>query len=502
MLYKLKIIKVQISIMLIVSFILLMFVSCANNDSTTQDGNTLSRSDDDGSIITGDAEIPTDDPYYIPNLPDVTYNEYNFRILNTLNEPITWLLTLLEAEEETGEVFDDAVYRRNRIIEERYDIVINEILVNGTDELRNRTQRSVQAGSDDYDMTMLTGGHAFTLAQAGVLTEVKNIPNVDLTKGYWDQSVQRDFSLQNNLYMLGGDFSFTHYSATMVMFFNKKLIEDYSLEMPYNLVKNGEWTFDKFHSLAKATVEDLDGDGVMNSNDRYGYMSLTFLLYPAFMTAANQPYIIKDDSDTPFLNIGNEKFVDVYQKMIGIMHDGFLLFDADVAGNHRLQDVMFPNNQTLFWTELMNWSKILRDMDADFGILPHPKYDQIQENYRSMVAGTTFMTVPLTNTDLDRTGIILEALCAESRKSVMPVYYDTVLKTKISRDDESGEMLDIIFATRSYDLADVVWGSQCYGPFNTLARQNNADVVSFVDRNKDRIEVAIEKTLDALNENN
>jgi hypothetical protein len=303
--------------------------------------------------------------------------------------------------------------------------------------------------------------------------------------------------------MLAGDFSFTHYSATMVIFFNKRLNEDYGLGNPYAQVKDGKWTFDAFHGFAKQTVTDLNGDGRMDKDDRYGYMSLTFLLYPAFMTGANEPYILKDASDTPYLNIGSERFIQAYHKMIGIMHDGDLLYDADLPGrDHRDQDSMFPGNQTLFWTELMNWSKILRDMEADFGILPHPKYDEVQANYRCMVAGSIYMGVPITNLDLDRTGVILEALSAESRKSVMPVYYDTVLKTKISRDDESGEMLDIIFAARSYDLADSAWGGQVYGPFNNLARGNDGDVASFLDKNQDRIAAAIEKTLDSLAQNN
>ena len=44
-------------------------------------------------------------------------------------------------------------------------------------------------------------------------------------------------------------------------------------------------------------------------------------------------------------------------------------------------------------------------------------------------------------------------------KRVIPAYYDVQLKTKIARDDESSEMLDIIFAGRKYDLGSIYdWG--------------------------------------------
>jgi hypothetical protein len=37
-------------------------------------------------------------------------------------------------------------------------------------------------------------------------------------------------------------------------------------------------------------------------------------------------------------------------------------------------------------------------------------------------------------------------------KTVKPAYYDRTLKGKHARDDESQEMLDIIFSTRNYDV--------------------------------------------------
>ena len=42
-------------------------------------------------------------------------------------------------------------------------------------------------------------------------------------------------------------------------------------------------------------------------------------------------------------------------------------------------------------------------------------------------------------------------------KTVIPAYYEKVLKGKIARDDESSDMLDIIYSSRVYDLGDTFW---------------------------------------------
>ena len=47
--------------------------------------------------------------------------------------------------------------------------------------------------------------------------------------------------------------------------------------------------------------------------------------------------------------------------------------------------------------------------------------------------------------------VVLEALSWESYYSVHPVFYDTILLSRAAKDAESKAMLEIIFATRSYD---------------------------------------------------
>ena len=60
------------------------------------------------------------------------------------------------------------------------------------------------------------------------------------------------------------------------------------------------------------------------------------------------------------------------------------------------------------------------------------------------------MTCP--NKDVDNMCAIIEALCAESYRSVTEVAYEQVLKTKYARDSYSGQCIDIIRATSTKSL--------------------------------------------------
>ena len=434
----------------------------------------------------------------LSDLPDVTFNGHKFRIINTTPDAVTWLLTQIEAEEEMGEVLSDSIYRRNRIIEEKYDIEIEEIVANDPGDARNRLQRSAQAGSDDYDLGYLYIGDSLTMSQNGLLYEINSVPYIDLEKPWWDKDVVNDLSIANKLFGVAGDFCFAHYSAVMPIFFNKQMLANLGLEDPYQLVHDGKWTLEKFAELSKDASIDIDGNGTWNQHDQYGFMSLNFLVYPSFMLSVGERFVRKDANDLPYFAAGSPRFIDAYERIIDILNNNNRFFDADAAGNHRYQDTMFPGNQALFWHELMNWSKILREMEADFGIIPTPKFDEEQEHYYSRVFNATMMAIPVTVSDVERTGIILEALCAESYYSVKPVYYDTMLKTKISRDDESGEMLDIIFANRIYDMGYLYWNGPVLDPYVSLARSGSTDIMSYIERNESRIETAIGRTVTAI----
>ena len=495
--------KTIVLLMLTAAMLAPLLAAC--NSSPDPSGNAQNTSTEAANPVGGETETgdETSVPQKAPlNLPDAKYDGYDFKIINIEQSTMPWIYTTITAEEDTGVEVNDAVYKRNRLVEERFDIQIKEIVENSHATIASKATKSIQSGSDDYDLVILNSPEAVGMAKKQSLMDYNEIPYIDLTQPYWDKNIQRDLSVGGRSYLMVGDFSMMHYGLNVAMFFNKKLLNDFGLESPYNLINEGKWTYDKFFEMAAGASIDLNGDGKFDKNDRFGYMSITHVWSPTFLAAAGQQTVLKDENDLHYFGMDNEKFINVYQKLTAKMHEGNMLFDADDAGDHRLQDVMFPGNQALFWSEVVHWATILRNMDADFGIIIHPKFDENQTEYQNYVGAPPVLGVPVSALDIDRTGMILEALCYESTDTVIKAYYDVLLKTKISRDDESEGMLDIMFKNRFYSIADTYYKAEIHDPMNskTLSKQGSADIVAWIEKNRGKIEVAFEKTNAALTE--
>ena len=483
-------------IMLSVSCLIL---SCGNDGGTP---DIPENAKDSGNDNAGNPEA-TQEQKPALDLPEIKYDGYAFRILNVPQSEVTWVYTTLCANEENGDGVNDAVYRRNKLAEDRFGIEIKEITGSSRKDVYQKAANVIKAGADDYDLVMLSLDDAgpVGLAQTGMLADYNQIPYIDLTQIWWDRDIVRDLSVGGRNYFVAGDFSMMHYGNTMGMIFNKKLLVDLGLESPYGAVKAGKWTFDKFHEMTKNASKDLDGDGVFTKSDQYGYMAHTFVWAQGFMASAGQQMISKDKDDMHAFNMKDEKFIETYKKLLEIMYDGDILFDTELAGDHDLPYLAFPNNQVLFYSNVIHNVVRFRDMESDFGIIPFPKFDENQSGYLTYIYPPPVMCVPVTAQNLERTGVILEALCYESTDTVIKAYYDVLLKTKISRDDESEGMLDIIFQNRFYSIADIFYFGETYNQFYQLSQKKDANLASWIEKNEAKIIAAIDKNNQAFSKN-
>jgi len=138
-------------------------------------------------------------------------------------------------------------------------------------------------------------------------------------------------------------------------------------------------------------------------------------------------------------------------------------------------------------------------MESDFGVLPHPKYDENQKEYNSYVLPQVTVTcIPVTNDNLDKTAKVLDALGMLSAHTIMPAYYELSYIGKFFRDDESIDMINIIRNSRVYAIEDAFgWG-------NITSTYEQAAVKatplgSVIEKNTAKVNAAIQKTLDKLN---
>ena len=140
-----------------------------------------------------------------------------------------------------------------------------------------------------------------------------------------------------------------------------------------------------------------------------------------------------------------------------------------------------------------------RGMIADFGVLPMPKYTEDQEEYRHVVASqyATGLTIPITITGeaLDRTCVIITALSAASDDAI-DAYYEVNLKSKNARDEESADMLEIIFNSKCYDLAKTFDWAKLETKVIVAAVKAPGTLASLYESNKAAAETAMAESFE------
>ncbi|MBE6724642.1 MAG: hypothetical protein E7576_05515 [Ruminococcaceae bacterium] len=285
--------------------------------------------------------------------------------------------------------------------------------------------------------------------------------------------------------------------------FNKEMIDAYGLDNPYDLVRNGSWNIDKFAAMAQTVLSDADGDGNMTrAADSWGYMSEPKQVFPCFWISAGEMSIAKDERDLPYLNItGNDRFFAIFDKVYSVMwDDGVWCCDQKNIDHWPETAKMFGESRVLFVDEIFYRLNELRDVEAAFGIIPYPMFDDTQAEYYSRVeAGARIGMVPITNKHPEYAGALLEAMSSFGYNHLIPEYYEVALKRRTSRDSESAEMLDLIFATRRYDLGDTWWCNELRdGLFKNMFAENDRNLASGIAGQEKIINKTLTKVVDKL----
>ncbi len=424
-------------------------VSCGGKEAVTTTGTTQSTEPEQTA-----EELPT-------LLPEGTwFDGYTFNILvsgNFNNNDFK--------SDDTENAVNQAKYKRVSSIQEKYGagIEYNDIIKFGSSGGAGagyaELQKSYQTASYDYDAAMVGTYDVSTAAYSGFLTDLNSdeMKYIDLTKSWWDQRANESLEIDGKMYYTTGDISLTDNIITNCIMFNKELVKSTeSMRDPYEMVQNNEWTWDNFSSEVKKVTEDVNGDDIMDQNDKYGLLTWNDAFLAAFSSARESFARINDQNEIE-LSVYSQGSVAMVNKYIDLIRDGNSVYNYQVLGQNQWDTTrvaMFDNNQVAYSMTTFNTVPKHRDSNTDFGILPFPKFSAEQEMYGHLVSAyhCQFLCVPYYVDNAERTSGIIEELAYEGKKSLTPAYYEQTLVGQYVRDDESVDMLDIIFASAMYDI--------------------------------------------------
>ena len=216
-------------------------------------------------------EDPLDPAVLYDGLPADGYGGYEFLMLIRPNE--RWIADMA-ADELNGEAINDAIFRRNSMVAEKFDVAIRyEESSNYNYETDAMT--SIRAGDDAYDLVIPHGRASFLYAnQMLCLDWNTSLPYISLDSPWWSQDAQNSFSILGKLFVMNGDISYNSLGSADVMLFNKQLMTDLGIPFPYETVREGAWTYDLWVSQVESASADLNGDGtIKEDDDRLGYVT-------------------------------------------------------------------------------------------------------------------------------------------------------------------------------------------------------------------------------------
>lgn len=437
------------------------------------------------------------EPVLSDDLPEADYNGYKFRVVTYQK--------CIGIEEEDGEVLNDAEYARDRIVEERFNVDVvadfKEVYTDVTKAVKN----SVSAGSDDYDMGMIHMVEGAYNAPGGYYYPVNDLPYINLDKPWWDDQIQNGFSIANKLFLAAGDILPNTLLRTSCMAFSKNEFENRGIEAPYAVVQEGRWTLDRLSELTRDVTADLNGDGAVNFKDDFYGLTSWYLDSPySFYYGAGGTIIEKDADDIPHINMNVDMNVDIYNKLYDVIIVNKSNFITKID-NYDYAYETFTGGRALFCEIALTHlrGERWRNMTADYGVVPIPKYDEEQETYLGFVNGSAPMVcVPVTINDADRTSIVIEALSFASYTEVTPVLYEVVAKTKHTRDEESVAMIDIIIRERIFDFGYTHLYANSITQFHRdLLAKGSTDVASALAAGEPSLRAALEKIILSYEEN-
>ncbi len=351
--------------------------------------------------------------------------------------------------EDDGDSINASIYYRNLAVEERLGITFNWIGEKGDYGQRadfNNIIASDLSGDCMYD---IISAYSTTIAMAATygyaLDLMEYSDKLSLDMPWWGADLTDMATINEKLYFATGDISTNYLLRMYGTFFNKDLIANHSLENPYDLVDSGDWTIDKFLTLASSMkgVSSTGGDTV------YGLVH-DAITVEALFYGSNLSFVDKDSNDMPKLSESWKG--DIAQTLVEKVSD-FCKTDS-VLNDSKADESTFTSGSSLFIIYALDYAmNYLPGSGVDFGIAPIPKYNKDQDGYSTTLNYKYSLYMISKGTDIPEVAAYtLEALASEGYRSVTPNLYEVAMKIRYTTDSTAQRMIDHIRDGVSFEV--------------------------------------------------
>ena len=483
--------------------------ACSNNspENTPEDTQPAANQQEVTPIETDEAEVEIDElsdleqRQLIPdNVPEYNFNGTDFVVCtveNTYDNGFRYEDEIC-ADNLNGDACNDAVFNRNVKVEDRLNI---KIKVDTNMNAQSLPKTMASSGSQDYQLVALYNYQSYIPITAQAILNWRAVENVDFDQPWHNKLANDDATVNGILYTACSDLSITSMTFAHAIFANLDMAANYGFSPSdlYGTVQEGKWTFDYMTNIVKDMYLDLNGNSQSDINDdQFGFGYRPVNPADVWFTAFGGKMTGRDADGNLTITFMEEKTVDEIAALLDFHYNnpGFAMLSTQYD-----EEQWFLNQKLVFAPMRFNAAfGTLRDMDAQYTMLPFPKWDETQDAYYTN-ADDKFSVFCIPKSLYDQTemiGAVYEVLSAESYKSVYPVYTDIALKGKYSTDAETAAIVDIILAGRMFDFG-FQFGMTVFQDipymFRTCIQDNDPNIASKYESIQNKLEKQIEKTI-------
>ena len=370
-----------------------------------------------------------------PLLPPLNSGKLKFDGLAlTILLPDTELYHREWGQKVAQNMLDDMISKRNeKILEELGLTVQYKFVPQGTDEYFELALNDVLGTEHNYDIALNDSSLMSRLAYRGAfenLLDKEQFPYFDFEGTQWNASVTKNLTVNGKLYFNTGAFSTTMLDNISAMFVNMKLYESYRAdddpEFLQECALEGKWTYEEMYRFITAFEGEKPGtlslviDNDLSNND----------VIQSFATAFDTALM----GDHGIVN--NARAESVLTRMRE------LYLTAGVSSDYGMQK--FVEGESFFLMTKMYKDResnlSLREMGLDFGLMPLPKYDEEQKQYKAVSMGGSFIGI-FDHSRSDKQTYALavsafaERMAEASHEEIFGYYFNDVQKPIYFGDD-------------------------------------------------------------------
>ena len=442
-------IQTWIAVLLLAAVCVTALVGCGATPAGPAETSESARVDDKASE-TQPAEQPTEtETEVFPDVPEKDY-DYDLTVLHWWVSDTWSPWEEIAVEDMDGDILTDDIFDRNRWLQEEYNIRVNSTNC-AHNMLKQTIDSQISSGSDDFQVVDTFGFGSGNLMGKFYFTNMREISTIDFSNPWWNQDILNAYSIAGWVEFAASDMLLLDKGATSLMIFNQELADELSIPDPYQKVRDGDWTIEALTEDMQLGCRELNGDSVMNGEDQWGLASGDDLCLALYVSSGSK-FIQTDEEGFFYYSFLEPDSLDIMMDIFDQVMLSQYFFNSYI--NSKTVCPSFKDGQVLFSYGMAKSTKSLRALDMVYGLVPIPKYDDLQDEYVSWVNAwhDSMFAVMTTASEPETIGAALELLGYYSYYRIRTDLYDTVICGRGTRNAESIEMLNILFKNRVYDM--------------------------------------------------